>query len=285
MTIDERGVPNTEARVVLDVRDVHVSNDLDGVEVVKGVSFALREGEVLGIVGESGSGKTITLRSVLGILPDSFEISGGTVTVLGQDVSRLSKKDWQQLRGRGIAAIFQDPGSYLNPAIPVGKQLSEVLRVKKGLRRREARAEALRLLRLVHLDNPDLVYRQFVHELSGGMLQRILLAIAISLDPRILIADEATTALDVTVQAEVLDLLEELQQSFGLALIVVSHDLAVVAQIAHQVIVMREGRIVERGRTEDVLFAPQHEYTQLLVAEHRQYGLDRYLVGALSDVS
>ncbi len=272
---------DTEPEVILAVRDLRVRNRLDGVDVVKGVDFSLREGEVLGIVGESGSGKTITLRAILGILPDSFDVDGGSIELRGRDASTFSAKQWQALRGEDVAAIFQDPGSFLNPAITVGRQLSEVLRVRRGLRRGAAKVEAHRLLTLVRLESADLVYRQFPHELSGGMLQRVLLAIAISLEPRILIADEATTALDVTVQAEVLDLLDDLRESFGLSLIVVSHDLAVVAQVADHVIVMRDGIVVERGRTSDVLFAPQHEYTRLLVQEHQQYGLDRYLEGAV----
>lgn len=272
---------DTEPEVILAVRDLRVRNRLDGVDVVKGVDFSLREGEVLGIVGESGSGKTITLRAILGILPDSFDVDGGSIELRGRDASTFSAKQWQALRGGDVAAIFQDPGSFLNPAITVGRQLSEVLRVRRGLRRGAAKVEAHRLLTLVRLESADLVYRQFPHELSGGMLQRVLLAIAISLEPRILIADEATTALDVTVQAEVLDLLDDLRESFGLSLIVVSHDLAVVAQVADHVIVMRDGIVVERGRTSDVLFAPQHEYTRLLVQEHQQYGLDRYLEGAV----
>lgn len=274
-----------EPEIVLAVRDLRVRNRLDGVDVVKGVDFSLRRGEVLGIVGESGSGKTITLRAILGILPDSFDVDGGSIELLGKDAAGFSARQWQALRGGDVAAIFQDPGSFLNPAIPVGRQLSEVLRVRRGMRRGDAKAEAHRLLALVRLENADLVYRQFPHELSGGMLQRVLLAIAISLEPRILIADEATTALDVTVQAEVLDLLDDLRETFGLSLIVVSHDLAVVAQVADHVIVMREGLVVERGRTSDVLFAPQHDYTRLLVQEHQQYGLDRYLEGAVRDGS
>ncbi|MDF2559131.1 MAG: ABC-type dipeptide/oligopeptide/nickel transport system, ATPase component [Microbacterium sp.] len=276
---------SAEPEVVLAVRGLRVRNRLDGVDVVKGVDFSLRQGEVLGIVGESGSGKTITLRAILGILPDSFDVDGGSIELLGKDAAGFSTRQWQALRGGDVAAIFQDPGSFLNPAITVGRQLSEVLRVRRGLNRGDAKAEAHRLLALVRLENADLVYRQFPHELSGGMLQRVLLAIAISLEPRILIADEATTALDVTVQAEVLDLLDDLRETFGLSLIVVSHDLAVVAQVADHVIVMREGLVVERGRTSDVLFAPQHDYTRLLVQEHQQYGLDRYLEGAVRDGS
>jgi ABC-type glutathione transport system ATPase component len=269
-----------DAEIVLAVRGLHVHNDLDDVEVVGGIDFVLSRGRVLGIVGESGSGKTVTLKAAMGILPDALQISAGSIEVLGNDAATLTTKQWRQLRGAGIAAIFQDPGSYLTPSIPVGRQLAEVLRVRGGLGRRAARDEALRLFSRLHLGDPDLVYRQYPHELSGGMLQRILLAIAISLEPRILIADEATTALDVTVQAEILDLLEELRESLGLSLIVVSHDLAVVARIADEVIVLRHGVIVERGRTADVLRDPQHEYTRLLIDEHTRFGLERFQDGA-----
>lgn len=279
------GVPDETSEPVLEVNEVHITNKLDRIEVVKGVSFRLGRGEVLGIVGESGSGKTITLRAVLGILPELFAVTGGSIELFGRDVSTLTAKDWNRLRGSSITAVFQDPGSYLTPSIQVGKQIAEVLRVKKRLTRRQAYRESLRLLEAVRLRDPELVYRQYVHELSGGMLQRVLLASAIALDPKILIADEATTALDVTVQAEVLDLLVDLKHQYGLSLIVVSHDLAVVAQISQRVIVMRNGAVVEHGATADVLSAPQHEYTRLLVSEHNLYGLDRYLERTPAHVS
>lgn len=159
----------------------------------------------------------------------------------------------------------------------MGAQIAEVIRVKKGLKRREAHRRAIELLRAVHLRDPELVYSQYTYELSGGMLQRVLIAAAIAADPRILIADEATTALDVTVQAEILDLLADLRERTGLALVLVSHDLAVVAQLCDEVLVMRRGEVVEQGPTREVLHHPKHEYTRLLIAEHEQYGLDKFL--------
>ncbi|WP_435156758.1 ABC transporter ATP-binding protein [Amycolatopsis sacchari] len=264
------------AEPVLAVRDVRVTALAEGREIVKGVSFELTPGRTVGIVGESGSGKTMTCRAVLGILPDHVEVTGGSVHLAGADVASLTPAQWTALRGSTISAVFQDPASYLNPSIPVGPQIAEVLRVKKGLRRREARARALDLLAAVHLRNPALVYTQYPFELSGGMLQRILIAAAIAAGPRVLIADEATTALDVTVQAEILDLLAELRERTGLALVVVSHDLAVVAQLCDEVLVMREGEVVEQGPTARVLHRPRHEYTRLLIAEHEQYGLDAF---------
>jgi peptide/nickel transport system ATP-binding protein len=278
MTIpgSSEGVTVTED-AVLDLQDVRIHNDLDDVELVHGVSLRLGRGRVVGIVGESGSGKSLTCRAVLGILPELIEVSGGSITLLGRDTAGLSPAEWTALRGASIGAVFQDPASYLNPSIPVGKQLSEVLRVRGGLRRKEARARAVALFEAVRLRDPERVYDRYVHELSGGMLQRVLIAIAISLEPEILIADEATTALDATVQAEILDLLAELTERLGLALVLVSHDLAVVAQLCDEVLVMRDGHVVEQGPTERILRAPREEYTRLLVAEHEQYGLERYL--------
>ena len=262
---------------VLAVRDVRVAGRLEDREIVRGVSFELTPGKTVGIVGESGSGKTMTCRAVLGILPEHFAITSGSVHIAGADVSTLTPAQWTALRGSTISAVFQDPASYLNPSIAVGPQIAEVIRVKAGLRRREARRRALDLLAAVHLRDPALVYTQYTFELSGGMLQRILIAAAIAADPQVLIADEATTALDVTVQAEILDLLADLRESTGLALVVVSHDLAVVAQLCDEVLVMREGEVVEQGPTSQVLYHPGHPYTRLLIGEHEQYGLDAFL--------
>ncbi|MEV0066289.1 MULTISPECIES: ABC transporter ATP-binding protein [unclassified Amycolatopsis] len=275
---------------VLAVRDVRIrheatghetdGHETGGREVVKGVSLELTPGRTVGLVGESGSGKTLTCRAVLGILPPGFTVAGGSIHVAGHDLAELSTPELTALRGSTISAVFQDPASYLNPSIPVGAQVAEVLRVKLGHRRRAARRRAIELLAAVHLRDPELVYTQYPYELSGGMLQRVLIAAAIAAEPQVLIADEATTALDVTVQAEILDLLADLRESSGLALLVVSHDLAVVAQLCDEVLVMRDGEIVEQGPTRRVLHHPRHEYTKLLIGEHEQYGLDRFLAGS-----
>jgi ABC-type glutathione transport system ATPase component len=272
----ERPAPARPVAPALSVRDVRISDRAAGREIVHGVSFALTPGRTVGIVGESGSGKTLTCRATLGILPPHFEITGGSVEIEGRDIGGLTPAEWTALRGATISAVFQDPASYLNPSIPVGRQVAEVVRIKKGVGRREARRQALELLRAVHLRDPELVYSQYVFELSGGMLQRVLIAAAVAADPHILIADEATTALDVTVQAEILDLLTDLRERTGLALVVVSHDLAVVAQLCDEVLVMRRGEVVEQGPTEEVLHRPRHAYTRLLIAEHEQYGLERF---------
>jgi ABC-type glutathione transport system ATPase component len=265
------------ARALLSVRDVHIRDRRTDQEIVHGISFEVAPGQVVGIVGESGSGKTLTCRAVLGILPDQLAVSGGSIRLAGRDLAELSGKQWTELRGSTISAVFQDPASYLNPSIQVGPQIAEVIRVKKKVRRREARDRALELLRSVRLRHPESVYGQYTYELSGGMLQRVLIAAAIAADPQVLIADEATTALDVTVQAEILDLLADLRERTGLAQVIVAHDLAVVAQVCDEVLVMRQGDVVEHGTTADVLYRPQHEYTQLLIAEHEQYGLERFL--------
>ncbi|MGY0021755.1 ABC transporter ATP-binding protein [Streptomyces sp. cg35] len=264
------------AAPVLSVRDLRISDLAGDREIVHGVSFELTPGKTVGIVGESGSGKTLTCRAALGILPPHFAITGGSIAIDGTDITTLTTARWTELRGTTISAVFQDPASYLNPSIRVGAQIAEVVRVKQGLKRREARERAVELLRAVHLRDPELVHGQYPYELSGGMLQRVLIAAAIAARPRILIADEATTALDVTVQAEILDLLADLRAQTGLALVVVSHDLAVVAQLCDEVLVMRQGEVVEHGPTRSVLHDPHHDYTRLLIAEHESYGLDRF---------
>jgi peptide/nickel transport system permease protein len=274
-----------QPEVVLDVQGLRIVDSVGKAELVKGLSFSVQRGQTLGIVGESGSGKTLTIRAVLGILPKQLKQAAGTVEILGRPAADFSKQDWVDIRGSSISAVFQDPGSYLNPSIVLGRQVSEVLRVKKKLSRAAAKAETLRLFEAVHLREPHLVYQQYVHELSGGMLQRVLIATAIALGPDILIADEATTALDVTVQAEILDLLQELRETQGLSLVVISHDLAVIAQLSDEVLVMRSGTVIEHGTASQVLHNPRHEYTQLLIAEHERFGLDRFLNSNLQEAS
>jgi peptide/nickel transport system ATP-binding protein len=259
------------------VRDLAVSVDGRDDPVVSGISFEVTPAGALGIVGESGSGKSLTCRSVLGILPEGVHLTRGSIEFDGIDLTALDYDAWRELRGTRISAVFQDPASYLNPSIRVGRQLAEVLRVKLGHDRRAAKARAIELLESVGLHEPALVYEQFPYQLSGGMLQRVLIAIAISGEPELLIADEATTALDVTVQAEVLDLLEDLRRERNLALILVSHDLAVVAQLCENVIVMKDGAIVEAGPAAEVLGNPQHEYTRLLIDNHNAYGIERFI--------
>ena len=264
-------------QTVLQVQDLIITNTLTGEALVKGVSFSLQRGTSLGIVGESGSGKSLTCKAILGILPDNLKITSGHIVFDGINVTHFGNDQWRPLRAVRISAVFQDPGSYLNPSITVGKQLAQVLRQRTTAPAKEVDARALTMFTRVGLRNPALVYGQYPYELSGGMLQRIVIAIAVAAQPILLIADEATTALDVTVQAEVLDLLTDLRAQGALSLVFVTHDLAVVAQISDDLIVMCDGGIVESGSTQHLLSEPQHPYTQLLIQDHLEYGLDKFI--------
>ncbi len=270
-------------QTLLSVSDLRIATG-DGLELVRGVSFDVPRGTALGIVGESGSGKSLTCRAILGILPEDIAITGGSIAFEGEDLTDLPARSWRSLRGTRISAVFQDPASYLNPSLRVGAQLSEALRIVTGLSRRAARARGIELLGHLGLHDPEAVYRQYPFELSGGMLQRVLIAIAVSANPELLIADEATTALDVTVQAEVLDLLDDLRAELGLTLVLVSHDLAVVAQVCDHVVVMQDGVIVEAGAAADLLTDPRHEYTRRLIEDHREYGIERFVGTEAVDV-
>ncbi|MFF5114526.1 ABC transporter ATP-binding protein [Streptosporangium sp. NPDC000509] len=253
------------AEALLSVRDLRVTVSGGRAEAVRGVSFEVAPGEAVGLVGESGSGKTLTCRAVLGALAPGCSVSSGEIEFGGHDLTGASRRQWLGIRGSRIGAVFQDPASYLNPSLPVGDQLAEVLRVKLGLRRRAARERAVELLGAMGLHDPARVHGQYPHELSGGMLQRVLIAVAVSCDPELLIADEATTALDVTVQAEVLELLARLRAERGLSIVCVSHDLAVIAALCDRIVVFYGGEIVESGPAREVLDSPAHPYTEALL--------------------
>ena len=244
------------AEPVLRVEGLRVSVNGGRTEAVHGVSFEVGHGEIVGLVGESGSGKSLTCRAVTGLLAPGCARSAGSVDLLGGagpvDLAALDRAGWNKVRGPRIGIVFQDPASYLNPSIQVGKQLVEAIRAHSELSRTQARTRAVELLASVGLREPETVFRQYPHELSGGMAQRVLIAIAISGDPDLLIADEATSALDVLVQAEVLDLLRGLVRDRGLALLLVTHDLAVVAELCDRVLVCDRGRIVEQGPAANV---------------------------------
>ncbi|MFC7494392.1 MULTISPECIES: ABC transporter ATP-binding protein [unclassified Nocardioides] len=253
---------------VLEVRDLQVSvgNDL---VAVQDVSFTIGRGESVGLVGESGSGKTLTCRAVLGLLPATGQVDAGAIVLgSGSDEVELTgarRATWNQVRGTRVGAVFQDPASYLNPSLTVGHQLAEQLRVKRGLSRSDAHRRTVELFAEVGLHDPESVFHQYPFQLSGGMLQRVLIAIAVSCEPELLIADEATTALDVVIQAEILGLLRRLRESHRLSLLLVTHDLAVVAETCERILVMYGGQIVESGPTADVLSNPRHPYTQALM--------------------
>jgi peptide/nickel transport system ATP-binding protein len=252
---------------VLDVQDLAVRFMTPSGEVpaVRGVSFRIGEGEALGIVGESGSGKTVTCRSLLRLLPPNARVSG-RIEVAGVDLLSLSAEEVSRLRGRKLAMIFQNPASYLDPLMPIGAQIGEGLRFHLGLPGDRARARAIELLDQVRIPDPARRVDSFPHELSGGMKQRGMLAGALACDPQILVADEPTTALDVTVQARILDLLKALRKHGRFSLVLVSHDLGVIASVCDRVLVMNDGRIVEEGSTERVLSRPVADYTRALIA-------------------
>jgi peptide/nickel transport system ATP-binding protein len=235
------------------------------VSAVRGVSFSLAPGEILGVVGESGSGKSVTCRAILGLLPRTARV-GGSIRFDGRELTHLSEADWEHMRGRQGAMIFQNPASHLDPLMRVGAQIGESLRHHMDRSGPEARREAIHLLSSVGIAQPELRVDSFPHELSGGMKQRALIAGAIACRPRLLLADEPTTALDVTVQARILELLRALNRQHELAIILISHDLGVIAEICQRVLVMRDGALVEQGRTHDLVATPKHPYTQLLIA-------------------
>jgi peptide/nickel transport system ATP-binding protein len=253
---------------VLSVSGLQVSVG-DHLVAVDDVSFEIGRGESVGLVGESGSGKTLTCRAVLGLLPATGEVDRGQI-ILGAgdrelELTGAERSTLDQVRGTRLGAVFQDPASYLNPSLTVGHQLDEQLRVKRGLSRSAARERTIELFTEVGLHQPGDVYHQYPHQLSGGMLQRVLIAIAVSCEPELLIADEATTALDVVIQAEILELLRRLRRTHSLSLLLVTHDLAVVAETCERILVMYGGQIVESGPTEEVLGNPQHPYTRALM--------------------
>ncbi|MBB3952903.1 dipeptide ABC transporter ATP-binding protein [Aureimonas jatrophae] len=239
----------------------------DGRAVVQGVDFAVRPGEVVALVGESGSGKTTTAQALIGLLPANGRVESGRVLLGGEDVSGWSDRRLSALRGRVVSLIPQDPGSSLDPVQTIGTQLGEVFRLHGHRDRRTIRAEVLDLLRRVGLSEPELRFAQYPHELSGGMKQRVLIAIALALKPRLVIADEPTSALDVTVQRRILDLIDELRREHGTAVLLVTHDLAVAADRADRIVVMRGGRIVEQGDASTLLSAPRESYTQRLLSD------------------
>jgi oligopeptide/dipeptide ABC transporter ATP-binding protein len=250
---------------VLGIDDLHVTVHDGAATALRGVSLGVRAGEIVGLVGESGSGKTLTCRAALGVLPPGVSAVQGRITFDGQDVTDLPRRRWERLHGSHVGAVFQDPASYLNPNLTVGGQVTEVLRVKRGLSRKQAHAKAIELLSAVGLHQAGRVFHQLPAELSGGMLQRVMIAIAISCDPELLIADEATTALDVTIQAEIIELIKDLCDQRGLAVLFVSHDLAVIRELCDRVVVFYAGEVVEAGPVEEIIDRPRHPYTQALL--------------------
>lgn len=272
---------------LLDVRDLHVEfRTRDGVaKAINGVSFHLDERETLAILGESGSGKSVTAQAIMGILdtPPGY-VTGGEVFLRGQDLLKLPEQQRQAVRGPQISMIFQDALSSLNPVFPVGWQIAEMFRIHKGMNRSDAQAEAVRLMERVKIPAAKERVKAYPHQFSGGMRQRIMIAMAIALDPAVLIADEPTTALDVTVQAQIMQLLKELQAESGMGLILITHDLGVVADVADRISVMYAGRIVESAGVHDLYGRPAHAYTKGLldsIPRLDQRGQTLYAIGGL----
>ncbi|UCE86133.1 MAG: ABC transporter ATP-binding protein [Deltaproteobacteria bacterium] len=255
------------AGALLEVRDLHVSFDTEAgaVPAVRGVDLRVQRGETLAVVGESGCGKSVTALAILRLLDPSGRIERGAVRFDGQDLLGLSEPEMRALRGRRIGMVFQEPMTSLNPVFTVGDQIGEVLAIHRGLGKRERRAEAIRLLEKVGIPAAAERVDQYPHEMSGGMKQRVMIAIAIACEPEVLIADEPTTALDVTVQAQILDLLRALQQEMRMAIVLITHNLGVVAQFAQRVLVMYAGKIVERSDVATLFREPLHPYTRALL--------------------
>jgi oligopeptide transport system ATP-binding protein len=250
---------------ILDVKNLQVSFHTYAGEVkaVRGVSFYLNKGETLAVVGESGCGKTVTAKAIMRLLPEPpAEIkSDSEITVDGKSVLKMNTRELRKLRGGDVAMIFQDPMTSLNPTMTVGKQIAESLVIHRKLSKAEALEEATKMLKIVGIPNPEKRAKEYPHQFSGGMRQRAMIAIALSCNPKVLIADEPTTALDVTIQAQIMDLIKDLQVQLGTGVILVTHDLGVVADVAHRIQVMYAGKIIERGTKEDIFYQPKHPYT------------------------
>ena len=251
----------------LSVQDLHTSffTDAGEVQAVNGVNFELDPGEILGIVGESGSGKSVTAYSIMQILADTGRITGGSILYKGEEISRWSEKQMQSFRGKCCSIIFQDPMTSLNPVFTIGDQLKEAVVLHTDKSGKVADERVVELLELVGINEPRRRVKQYPFELSGGMRQRVMIAMALACEPDILIADEPTTALDVTIQAQILELMQDLQKKLGMAIILVTHDLGVIADMCDNIVVMYGGRICERGTAHEIFYNPRHEYTRGLL--------------------
>ncbi len=252
---------------LLEINDLKVSffTPAGEVKAVNGVTYDLDEGRVLGIVGESGSGKSVSVSALMQLLAYPGRVVGGSITFNGRDILAMNEQEIQAVRGKEIGMIFQDPMTSLNPVFTIGEQLVETLRRHTTMTRAQAWARSVEMLKLVGINNPEQRMKQYPHEFSGGMRQRAMIAMTLLCDPKLLIADEPTTALDVTIQAQILELMKELRTKINAAIILITHDLGIVSDICDEVIVMYAGRIVERGSIDDIFYRPSHPYTQGLL--------------------
>ena len=261
---------------LLEVNDLHTSffTPVGEVKAVNGVSFNLDRGKVLGIVGESGSGKSVTAYSIMQILEKTGKIVSGSIKVEGQELVGISEKEMKNVRGNKISIIFQDPMTSLNPTYTIGHQLMEAILLHTNRNKQQAWDRAVEMLRLVNVNEPEKRMKQYPFEFSGGMRQRVMIAMALACEPDILIADEPTTALNVTIQAQILELMQSLQKELGMAIIMITHDLGVVAQMCDEVIVMYAGSICEQGTADEIFYNPKHEYTKGLMRSIPTIGND-----------
>ena len=252
---------------MLQVKNLHTSffTDAGEVRAVNGISYNLDAGKVLGIVGESGSGKSVSAYSILRILTDTGRVTEGEVLFKGENILEYTEQQMQKFRGSRISIIFQDPMTCLNPTFTIGNQLMEAILLHTDRNKKEAEERAIEMLRLVGISEPEKRMKQYPFEHSGGMRQRVMIAMALACEPDILIADEPTTALDVTIQAQILDLIQDLQKQMGMAVIMITHDLGVIADMCDEIIVMYGGKVCERGTTDEIFYNPRHEYTKGLI--------------------
>ena len=271
---------------ILDIKEERLSffTPAGEVKALNGVSFTMNQGDVLGVVGESGSGKSVTAYSVMGLTAYPGKLVGGKVWFNGHEIENMKEKDFRKIRGNEVSIIFQDPMTSLNPVYTIGNQIVEVIRLHTDKNKADAWARAKELLELVGINEPEKRLKQYPFELSGGMRQRVMIAMAIACQPKLLIADEPTTALDVTIQAQIIELLLELQQQKNMALILITHDLALVAEAAHKIIVMYAGQVVEAGESRDIFRAPRHPYTQALLRALPEFAQDKARLASLPGV-
>lgn len=255
------------SKKLLEIKDEYLSffTPAGEVKALNGVSFSMNEGDVLGIVGESGSGKSVTAYSVMGLTAYPGKLVSGTIYFNGHEIHKMTEPEFRKIRGNEVSIIFQDPMTSLNPVYTIGNQIEEVILLHTNKTKQQARERAKELLELVGINEPTKRLKQYPHELSGGMRQRVMVAIALACEPKLLIADEPTTALDVTIQAQILELMQELRAKLGMGIIMITHDLGVVASMCEKIAVMYAGHIVEYGTAEDIFYNPQHEYTKGLI--------------------
>jgi len=255
------------SKTLLDIKNLRLSffTPAGEVKALNDVSISMQEGDVLGIVGESGSGKSVTASAIMGLTAYPGKIIGGTIDFNGHRITDMSEKELRKIRGKEVSMIFQDPMTSLNPVYTIGNQIREVLKLHTDLTKQEAYERSVELLRLVGINEPEKRLKQYPHELSGGMRQRVMIAMALACEPKLLIADEPTTALDVTIQAQILELMIELKNKVNMSIIMITHDLGIVAGMCNRIVVMYAGRVVEEGTTDEIFYNPKHEYTKGLL--------------------